>query len=342
MKNFFLKFISVLLLTFLFISCGKKDNNGSVAGVNNLPSVDMKGEKVTLKYQFEKGQKYHYKLTTINNSNQTIVSDSTHKSEALQTLTYLVDLEVMDVDKENIAEMSITFANVNLDATIDGTKFKYDSKANNTKEDKQKFLKYEAEANFNYHAKVNQKGEVVEVTKIDKLVDKIIGLQGQNQPVPPQQKQQFVDQISQEEIRPITQLLFRDLPTKPLGKDSTWAKSIPVNLGPMQIATVETFKVEDFVKAGDYKAAKIGANVTFTVSGNKKGEQNGTSFTFEDPKVSGGGSIIFNFEKGYVVRSETISNVEVTVVMDAKNQAGKSVHAKRTEINMNKNIVELL
>lgn len=343
MKNFVLKYAPILLLIALFVGCSKKDNNGSAISVNNLQAIDMKGEKVQLKYQFEKGEKLHYKLTTINNSNQSLTTDSTHKSNADQTLVYYVDLEVVDVDKDGIAELSITLSAVNLSAIVDGVKYQYDSKANNTREDKQKYLKYEAEANFNYHARVNSKGEVIEVTRVDKLIDKIIGLQGQSRPIPPQQKQQAVEQLAQQEIRPITQLLFREFSPNPVGKDSTWTKSIPMNIGPMQVESNEIFKVSDFVKVGDYKGIKIDAGLTFKISGDKKATQNGATFTFEDPKVSGGGSIIFNFEKGYIVKSETTSNIEVRVQIDGTDPAShKAIHAKRIETNVNKNIVEQL
>jgi hypothetical protein len=342
MRNFVLKLTPLFLILALLLGCTKKDSQTGSVATNNLQSIDMKGEKIALKYQFEKGEKLHYKLTTINNSVQSVISDSTQKSDAAQTISYLIDLEVIDVDKNNVADLSVTFSAVNLNATIDGQKYLYDSKANNTKEDKQKFLKYEAEANFNFHAKVDTKGEVLEVSRIDKLVEKMIGLQGQKQPITPEQKQQAVEQLSQQEIRPITQLLFREFTPKALGKDSVWTKSIPINLGPMQVESIENFKVDDFVKVGDYKGIKISANLSFKVSGDKKGTQNGTTFTFDDPKVSGGGLIIFNFEKGYIVRSETTSNLEVSVQMEGKNQSQKVVRAKRIETNMNKNIVELL
>ncbi len=342
MRNFVLKLTPLFLILALLLGCSKKDSQSGSVATNNLQSIDMKGEKIALKYQFEKGEKLHYKLTTINNSVQSIIADSTQKSDAATTLTYLIDLEVLDVDKDNVAGLSVTFSSVNLNATIDGKKYLYDSKANNTREDKQKFLKYEAEANFNFHARVDTKGEVLEVSRIDKLIEKMIGLQGQKQPITPQQKQQAVDQLSQQEIRPIIQLLFREFSPKAIGKDSVWTKSVPINLGPMQVESIENFKVDDFVKVGDYKAIKISANLSFKVSGNKKGEQNGTTFTFDDPKVSGGGLIIFNIEKGNIIKSETTSNLEVSVQMDVKDPKQKMVHAKRIETNMNKNIVELL
>ena len=66
------------------------------------------------------------------------------------------------------------------------------------------------------------------------------------------------------------------------------------------------------------------------------------NFLFDDPKISGGGTILFNIDKGLIIRSETSTTVEMGVQVDGKDAAQKMRHTLRKDLSKNKNIVELL
>lgn len=338
----------LLLLIVIGIGCGKKDEKQntkpavSSEELNNLKSVDLNGQKVFLKYKFEKGEKLRYKLITVTSSQQTIKADSLMKSVGDQTLTYFFDIEVLEVDADNITELSLNISQIIFDGQANGQKLHYDSKTNVSKEDKVKYAEFETVSNTPFRARVNQKGEILEVTRIDKMVDKMISLQPEMQKMTADQKASLIKNISDGELKPRTQLLFRELTTNEVGKDSTWQKSTPANLGVFKLENIINYKVIDFVKVGDDKAAKLSAVLSVKWSGDKKGTENGVNYLFEDPKVTGGGTILFNVDKGKVIRGETTTNVEMGVQIDAKDAAKKMKRTFRKDTSMNKNIVELL
>lgn len=338
------KMISVFLFLLILIGCGKKENTQNAASIdaNKLQSVDMGGQKVFLKYHFKKNEKLRYKLTTTTNTLQTVKADSLMKSAGDQTLTYFFDLETIEVDPDNVAELSINISAISFNGNINGEKIHYDSKDTLSKADKEKFGEFEILVNSPFRARINQKGEVLEVTRIDKMVDKMIALRPEMKTMAADQKVALIKNISEGEIRPRTQLLFRELATNEVAKDSSWQLSSPATLAVFQIENISKFKVEDFVKVGDDRAVKLNAVLTSKWSGNKKGSQEGMNFLFDDPKISGGGTILFNIDKGLIIRSETSTTVEMGVQVDGKDASQKMRHTFRKDFSTNKNIVELL
>jgi hypothetical protein len=152
----------------------------------------------------------------------------------------------------------------------------------------------------------------------------------------------MIKNISEGEIRPRTQLLFRELAATAVAKDSSWQLTSPANLAVFQMENTSRYKVDDFVKVGDDRAVKLSASLSSKWSGNKKGSKDGMNFLFEDPKVTGGGMILFNVDKGHVIKSETYTTIEMGVQIDGKDASQKMRHTFRKDLSTNKNIVELL
>jgi hypothetical protein len=341
-KNFY----SVIGLIFiaLIIGCSKSDEkkDTKLQAENNFETITLKEENLLLRYNFSKGDKFKYKLTTISTSDETIKADSTINSKLIQTLTYFVDIEVLEIDEDNVAEMHLNIAAINLDANINGQKITFDSKAELPQEEKLRFIEYASIANSPYRARVSSRGEVVEVTRLDKMIDKMNSMQPQPQKLTAEQKSQLAKNLSESALRPLTQLLFRELPENPVGKDSTWEKKYPAQVSVFNIENTAVFKINDFIKIGSDKGALISADLTAKWSGNKTGEEEGVKYSFEDPLISGNGKIIFNIDKGLLVKGETLTNIELTVDVKEKDSLQKIKAMKRTEKSSNKNIVELL
>jgi hypothetical protein len=334
-------FSIVVLSLSLMIGCGKSEEKkeGS-ASVENYEVIDSKGEVVKLRYTFEKGDKFRYKLTTTSTAEEKIVADTTINSKSDQVITYIFETEVLDVDQDKIAELSVNVASVVLNANLNGQKVSYDSKSENNLETKQKFLEYETIVNMPYRIRLTDKGELIEVSRLEKMIDKMNSLQPQKQNLTTEQKTQFSKQLGESAIKPLTQLLFRELPEKSVGKDSIWERRYPGQLSIFQLENRAQFKLLNFVKADDEKAVNIEAGLSVTWKGNKSGEENGVKYNFADPKISGSGKVIFNVEKGNLVRSETSTRVEITVDIEAKDALNRTQKTKRTEISTNKNVVE--
>lgn len=341
------KFISALLafsvLVAVFISCGGKETkSGASIQTDKLESVSVGDEKIYLKYKFTKGETFKYKLTTVSSNNEVIEADSTIKSKGDQTLVYVFDCEVIDVDEDNVAELNLKVSDIKFNAEINGKKVTYSSTAKISNEEKLKFMEYETICNTPYRARINQFGEVMEVSRIEKMVEKMNDMSPQKQNLTTEQKLQYAKQLGETAIRPITQMLFREMPKSNVGKDSTWTMQYPQQMGTLRIDNTAKFTVLDFVKVGDSKAAKINANLSAVVSGNRKGVENGVTYSFGEPKISGYGTIVFDYETGKLIKGDTGTEMKMSMSMEGKDSMGKLRKTNRTTSSANKNIVELM
>jgi hypothetical protein len=137
-------------------------------------------------------------------------------------------------------------------------------------------------------------------------------------------------------------LIFRELPKKSIAKDSSWQKSYPGQLSVFKIENVANFKLDDIVKVKDENQAKINVNLSVKWEGEKKGEQQGIKYNFEDPKITGSGSILFNIDKGLLTKSETLTTVELVAHIEGKDATQKILKTVRRDLSTNKNIIELI
>lgn len=336
-----LSFITVLII---LIGCGKSEEKkeSGTTQVETYETIQLEEANIPLRYNFSKGDKFKYKLTTITTSDESIKADTVINTKLYQTITYFFDLEVLEIDDDKTADFSVNITSITLDANLNGQEVKFDSKAENSNEEKLKFIEYATISNSPYRARVSSRGEVFEVTRLDKMIDKMVQLQPQAQQLTLEQKSQISKNLSESALRPMTQLLFRELPEKPVGKDSSWIKTYPAQMSVFAIENNATFTVDDFISIDGDKGAKISADLTATWTGEKKGVEEGVNYSFKDPVISGNGMIIFNIEKGLLKKAETITSIEMEVEVKAKDSTQKMQTSVRNEKSTNKNIVEML
>lgn len=338
--------VSLLIFSgILFFGCSKNANSDTPSkkiDTNNLEKVDIGAEKVNLNYKFSKGDKLKYSLTTKSKNEETVIADSTVKSKADQTLTYIFDCEVIDVDEDNVAELSLVVSSINFDIEINGQKIHFDTKKKLTEEEKQKFLEYITLYNSPFRIRMNNHGEIIEVSRVEKMVDKMNSMSPQKQTLTTEQRAAYAKQLAESAIRPITQMLFREFPTNALAKDSSWERKFPQPIGSMTMENIAKFTVKDFVKIDGNKSAKISAFLSAKFSGKKEGTENGITYNFGDPKISGDGTILFDYESGKLIKADTGTTMEMTITMKGKDSLQRIKQTKRITTSTNRNIVELL
>jgi hypothetical protein len=328
-KNISLLITIVFVSAFLF-SCGGKDNKTDITG------------KFDLSYKFNKGDNFKYKLSTISTSEESVQADSSMKSSNSQSDSYVIGFEVVDVDADKIAEMNINISSIKVDVNANGQQISFDTSKNPNKEEQQKFWQYAMQYSTPFRARVNPKGEVVEVSRLDKMIDKMNSLQQQKRELTAAERSKLSQDLSDGIIRPLIQLIFRELPKKSIAKDSSWQKSYPGQLSVFKIENVANFKLDDIVKVKDENQAKINVNLSVKWEGEKKGEQQGIKYNFEDPKITGSGSILFNIDKGLLTKSETLTTVELVAHIEGKDATQKILKTVRRDLSTNKNIIELI
>ena len=263
-----MKKILILFVVVLFVSCGKNDNNKT----NNQKAevVNIGKESVSIQYKFKRGDKFSYKMTTVAATGQTLKTDSTRSTELNQTVEYVFDFDVVDVDADKIAEFNVVITNIKVEASANGKKFTYQSGKEIKEEDKKNFVEYEAMYKIPFRIRVNNIGEVVEVSRTNKIVDNIINLQGAGDSISVQEKQQFANNLNEGAIKPLVQQFFRRIPTNKVNVDSSWVFKYPSSIMVYTIENSTVYKVKNFEKINDELIANISLDLQVTWKGKNK------------------------------------------------------------------------
>lgn len=329
------RLLLLLFISILVVSCGKSSNE------NGVPEkVDIGKEPVSLVYKFKRGDKFTYKMKTIASQGQSMKTDTTLTSEISQTVEYVFDFDVVDVDADKIAELNVTINDVKVDASANGKKFSFKAGQKLQGEELKNFFEYQAMHQVPFRIRVNKIGEVVEVTRTNKIVDNMLKLQGIADSVSAQEKLQFQSNLNEGALKPLVQQFFRRVPEKKVNVDSTWTFDYPSNLMVYKIDNKTTYKVTEFQKINDQIVAKVNLNLQVKWEGKNKMTDRGVNYTFGEPKISGQGELLFNVDRGLLQKSDTNTKLEINILMEA-NQP-RPMKATRKDFTINTNSIELV
>lgn len=336
-----------ILLFFAFIAsgCGDKEANKPVRksdGTLNTTADNAPPKDVTLNYSLQKNQHLSYRVVSTNNSSQSITSDTTMSQKVKQTVTYLMDIDVKDVDQEKVMELQVTLKSISLTAEAGKNKVTYQSGKQLSKEDKMKFGQYEAFINSPFSVRLDPKGEIREIYQVDRIVNKFLNMQGLQDSVNQQQKNQLQMSIAEGELKPLIQQVFRSLPKKTVAKDSSWQFSYPARLGIFEIENIAKYRLAGFEKLGDQRLAAIDAGLDIIPKGKTKFSERGINYDFKKPQASGNGRIYFNLEKGCIQQSKTSTKLVMSLTMQMPNSPRGPMKATRNDVMETTNTVELL
>ncbi|MGE5497791.1 MAG: DUF6263 family protein [Syntrophothermus sp.] len=346
MKNIF-----VLLFISLFVfGCGKKEENKPAAAANDTSSVlktvpdDAPPADVDLVYTLKKDQHLSYKLTSTSSQTQSVVSDTTLKQLAKQTVTYLIDMDVREVDNDNVMDIKATIKWAKLDGEANGQKVSYESGKLQDPKELARYVDYEAVLNNPFYFRMNPKGEILEVYRVDKIVDKYLEIQGIKDSVNNEQKRQFQGNISEGALKPLIQQVFRTLPKNKVAKDSTWHFDYPSRMGVFDIKNIAQYKLVNFEKMqnNDNKLAVIEAGLQIVPKGKNKVSDRGIDYDFKNPEAQGSGKIYFNVTKGCVQNSKTSTKMKMSVTVKTSKGPRGPMKAVRNDDMETTNSLQLI
>lgn len=349
MKKLFIIFTAFSLL---WIGCGKKDQNANKpvnsakmdsTGTLQTSKDDAPPKDVSLDYNLKKDQHLSYKLTVISSQMQSLTTNSTVKQDVKQTLTYLIDMDVKDVDADKVMDVKLNVKSVKMDAEANNQKVSYQSGTLKDKTERQKYAEYESLLNNPFSFRMNPKGEILEVYRVDKIVEKFLDLRGIKDSVSGDQKRQFQQNMSERALKPLVQQIFRSLPAKQLAVDSTWQFSYPTPITPVfGFDNITKFKLLGFEKLNSERLAVINAGLELRTKGKNKYSEGGVNYDFKNPEAQGAGKIYFNLAKGCIQSSKTSSKVMMKATINAPKTPKGPMKAIRNDVIENTNIVELL
>ncbi len=346
------KFLVVLFLSTIIFGCSKKASDkpedlsaklkADTTEIKTSP-IDNPNQKFDIKYKFEKGKVYQYRIASFSEDNLVIKADSNIVQKMKQSVIYIMNIDLANVDKDGIMEFTCEIKSVLFNAAVNGQMLTYQSGITKDSAELEKYAQYESLINNPFSVRVGKAGGILEIFRADKVVNKFLGLNKKLPASTTQEQRDYLNNsITQGALKPLVTQIFREMPTNTIAKDSSWAFAQPAT--PFLIFKLENtnlFKVNGLEKFNSDTVAIINAGLKSTVTGDTKYEERGAKFNFTKPVTSADGSIYFNITKGCVQKSNIKTHVHVFFTMEAPTPKGKQ-KGNKTEDITNTNIIELL
>lgn len=339
------------LSLFILVGCGEKKDEPKEINeqIYQFDTTDLKLDKLpeeessfSLIYKFKKGDKYSYRFSSISSNEQTIEIDSIVTGVAKQTITYLFDLNVIEVDNNGVADISINIKSIKLDADINGEKINFNTITPPDSMQKLEFTENYALTGNPFEVRVNSAGEIIEFSKVDRMVNGFLKLRDLQDSANVEDKNLLKNNFIQGMLRPLAQQLFRVLPSNPVAVDSSWSiVQPPMSVMVYQLQNENVFTISSFEKLNKDRIAVVDATIKSKISGDDKVTEGGVTYSFTKPKTSAEGKIYFNIDRGIIVKSRTKTEVTTNVKVEGMTPQGKQ-KTTRKDKNTNTNLIELI
>ncbi len=329
-----MKFLFSLLIVLALFSagCRKKVDNPSGQQPQNvvaLDSADVKTSPVSgqaneakLMYAPQKGSEFVYVLTAMGKDYSTLKADTVMENKVESKMTYKFSVAVTDVETDGALTMNVTFLAVTLDAGSTQEKVHYQSSEKHDSATIQKFFQYEALVNNTFGLRVKNDGEILEVFKSDKIIDKMVQLSKMPKAPSPQEKAQIKSQVEQSVLLPTVQQIFRKLPANTVAVNHTWNLNfdLPIN----QIISFNTnqiFKFKGIEMLNDNKVARIDIGAEAKPEVNPKAKEQGIEV--ETATMNGKGTAFFDLTANMMSYGKT--KLSIHSIIKAKNKGPKGI-----------------
>jgi len=308
--------ISILFLAFISVNCNEKesDSKDNKKAISQIKIDYKNGDKYTLKYGFTQGLVYNYKTSTNSENSQSNGRETqTMKMNTEQTIEIIPN----ETDSDNEMDLKVKFKTIKMNAEIGNQKFSYDSEnpADSSKADSPEFAEYAIFKNTGVSVRVSQRGEIIEVYRLDNIINKILGDKANT--VGDEIKSQLKTRLEMQ-VTSTLQQLFQFLPTEPVNINSDWSKETSEQMENALAKTTVTYKIMDIKNVDGKDVAIINATLASNIEKRKNVEEKGVKYDFKKPQISGKGEVEFNLENGLVVSR----NLEVSIVTGMKMSKG--------------------
>lgn len=349
-----MKFLLSIALLFL-ISAGCSDDKKEPAkkisseNINKIDTTDITTTPVAnpdqnflMRYKLEPNKDYKYRIATITDNSQTIQVDTTISQITKQTMIYLLDIKLVEIDSDSVFDIVCTINSIKSDANANGQNFSYQSGVTTDSMELLRYSNYESLINNQFNLRVNNIGEIVDIYKTDKIISRYLELQKLTDSLSTEEKTLLKEQIIEGAIRPLLSQVFRKLPEKSVAKDSDWKVSQPPSsFLVFQLQNNNIYTVTSLEEFDEDKVAVINAEVDSKITGDQKLTEQGVTYEFNKPVSEASGKIYFNVDKGCVQKSRIKSKISISFTMEGDTPQGKQ-KGSRSDVMEYTNIVELL
>lgn len=339
MKNLLL----LIIVLFVLIGCGKSENQKKdIKKTNSISEVKKPaGPTVKLKYKFKVGDKFSYKLQTRSNNTEEIFADTTLKNDIVQTASYTVDFKVKAVNEYNLATLEAKIKSITAETNLNGQTMKYDSKLLYSSREKIQFVDYEAIKNIPFELNVDELGNVVKVDGINRIMKNILKIQNVPDTLSTKTREKMRTSIANGTLQPLAQQIFKVVSNDSVGVDSIWQIKFDSPLAVFKVENTAVYKVDDITFNEDTTTSVV-SNLLTNILGNNIVNEQGVTYTFSQPVLTANGNFIFNNSRGLIQFAESITNLEMTMMIDGADSKNQPIKSTKRDVTSNTNIVELL
>lgn len=342
MKNL----IVFLLFISLFACSDKKEikttSTDSSTEINSKLVAPPKADGFLVRYNFEKGDIYKYKITTLSSNSQELVTDSVINTKANQKVEYRVKLVVDNVDSSKNAKISVLVESISVSGVMNGEEISYDSKYILSTRERVMFAQYEAIKKKKYKIDITANGQILRIYNTKEMLNELLSIQKQLGNVTAEKKLELKNNFSESALRPLSEQIFRKFPSEKVAINYSWSDSYYSQFALFQIENIVNFQLVDIETIGNDSTLVFNTGLSINFVGEHRSSKQGMNFYFYDPIVSGIGTIKFDKSKGLITYSETSTNMEMETDIDGIDQNQSPFKAKRRDNTSNTNIVELI
>ena len=340
-----------ILVSILFVSCSKKTGNTQLdqknkfavdtAGIKTSP-VSNPNETFNLTYKFGKDKHYQYRLSSFTNEEQTTKMDSSVTQKINRSVIYIMDASQVNEEKDGAKELECEITSIKFNQNVNGNELKFVSGSKMDSAQIAQYTEFYALLNSPFGVRLGSNGGVLEIFKVDKIIDKYTNARGTKVTLTPQQKEQLKSRLIEGILKPIVAQVFREMPQKSLSKDSTWnVIQPPAQYLVFKIDNADKYKIDEIGKYNNDKLAVIDAGLQSTIEGKTDLVQNKVTYHFNKPETTTSGKIYFNITKGCIQKSKINTKLHFRYSMEGMTPQGKKTRTE-TESLSSSNIVELL
>lgn len=355
MKNF--KFIILITaLTFIIIQCSSEtdENKKAISPQDELYELDLTDLQVQmnneilsdvsfhLAYNFEEGETFSYRITTLSTTERDIQSDSVVIDRFEQKIIRILNFEILSVENDSIAKIKCNISKVNVNVNLNSQKVVYQSGVTTNPVELKKFTEHEGLVNNPFHFRITNYGEILEIFNVENILDRFLELSEHKDSIRAEEKKMMKVELENGLLKPLVGQILREIPKKELRIKSTWQKTIdPASIMIFKIYYTDHFTVNKVAIVDDDRIALINGKATSVIEGEKEHTNNGIKYEFNQPLSEANSEIYFNIDKGLVYKSSSTTNLKLSYRMEVPSAEGTKI-SKSNELITNTNIVELL
>lgn len=341
--------ILIILTGLLLLGCGEKTNEQQPDAQKNqfaFDTTDIKANPVEnpnqsfyLRYKLKKGETYNFRLTAISRDDQTITTKDTTLVQGMdQTMIYNMKFTPKEIDADSTVEMEAEITSIKVDGKFGNEPIHYQSGITKDSADISKYAQYESMVNNPFDVRISKLGELLDVYRADKIVNKLLDIKGYTDSLKADEKANLKNDITEGMLKPMLSQVFRKLPAQKVAIDSTWkVEQPPSQLMVFQAQNTTTFKITGINDLNGDLIADIEASLKTKITGKNKMTDRGINYEFQQPETSGGGKIYYNISKGLVQKTKLTTSVTTSFNMESQGQKGT-----KKEVIANTNILEYI